>query len=172
MNIWGIGPILVLSAAVGLGLGRVMESYLDVHLGFSGPLLALSTMTALALFLAGVYLWLSAAMRIRSGVKSGKLLTDGVYARTRNPLYAAFVFFLLPALALLLNNLAYLLSSVLMYAAFDQYIEREENALLETFGDEYRAYCARTPRLFPRLRAAKAPVTPAPAAPVSNPGAN
>jgi len=152
MNLFGIGPILVLAGAVGLGLARVMETYLGVHLSFSGAALAAATFAALLLFLAGVYVWLAAAMRIRDGVSSGRLLTGGVFARTRNPLYAAFIIFLVPALALLLNNLAYLLASVLMYAAFDQYIEREEKALLEKFGAEYEAYAKRTPRLFPKLK--------------------
>jgi len=101
--------------------------------------------------LTGLYFWLASVIGLKTALSDGKLLTEGVYARTRNPMYAAFIIFLVPALALLLNNLVYLLAVPLMYAAFDCLIGREEKALLEKFGPEYEAYAARTPRLFPKL---------------------
>jgi protein-S-isoprenylcysteine O-methyltransferase Ste14 len=75
-----------------------------------------------------------------------KLVTDGVFARTRNPMYAGF-FLLLAGLALVLAS-DWLIAAMLALALVIHYgvVKREERYLERLFGDEYRAYKARVPR--------------------------
>lgn len=151
MNIFGIGPALLLAGASGFGLAKALDAYGGITYSFEGFALAAATVVASPLLLAGLYFWLASIIGLKATLADGKLLTEGIYARTRNPMYAAFIIFLVPALALLLNNLVYLLAAPLMYAVFDLLIGREEKFLLEKFGPQYQDYAERTPRLFPRL---------------------
>ena len=78
------------------------------------------------------------------------LLTEGVYSRIRHPRYVQ-LFLAVIGYAFLCNYLAvYLLIPVL--AAMLYFVIRfEERELLQRFGAEYEAYCARVPRFIPNL---------------------
>ena len=81
-----------------------------------------------------------------------KLVTDGVYARVRHPMYTAFWLWAL-AQALLLPNWVAGLSGLVGFGTLYAFrVGREEKLMLDAFGNEYRAYMARTARLVPRLR--------------------
>lgn len=80
------------------------------------------------------------------------LVCAGVYQRVRHPMYTA-VFLTATAQLLLLANFlvgpAFLLAFSILYFAR---IEREEQMMLDHFGEQYVAYKARTNRLFPAWR--------------------
>lgn len=78
------------------------------------------------------------------------LVTSGPYRWIRHPMYTVhivyfFTWVLVSANLLLLIN--YLLTIILISAR----IPKEEQMLLDQFGDEYRAYMKRTGRLLPRF---------------------
>jgi protein-S-isoprenylcysteine O-methyltransferase Ste14 len=80
-----------------------------------------------------------------------QLVSHGVYARIRHPMYTA-LFLQALAQGLLLPNWlagpAYFVGFLLM---FSLRVTGEERMMLERFGDEYRAYCGRTNRLIPGI---------------------
>ena len=84
-------------------------------------------------------------------VYAEELVTTGMYAHSRNPMYLANLF-LLVGLALASNSWVFVLVgvslAVTMHAAI---IAAEEDYLRSTFGAEVERYCARVPRIFPRL---------------------
>lgn len=85
-----------------------------------------------------------------------ELVTNGVYAHIRHPLYSAIWLFTL-AQALLLPNWIAGLSGLLGFAPM--YFLRtpaEECMMLATFGNSYAAYAQRTGRLVPRFRRTEA----------------
>lgn len=80
-----------------------------------------------------------------------KLITHGVYARIRHPMYTAFWLWAI-AQALLLPNWIAGLAGILGFGTL--YLLRvgpEERLMIDQFGDEYRDYMRRTGRLLPRL---------------------
>lgn len=80
------------------------------------------------------------------------LVTSGVYARIRHPMYTAIWLWAL-AQALLLQNWLAGPSALLAFALMYGYRRNaEERMMLDQFGDAYRDYATRVPRLFPRLR--------------------
>ncbi len=79
------------------------------------------------------------------------LVTDGVYKRVRHPMYAAHVLWGIAQALLLPNLIAGPLALVLIFSVNGLRIPREERALLEQFGDEYRRYMDRTGRILPKL---------------------
>ena len=80
-----------------------------------------------------------------------KLITTGPYHRIRHPLYAATILFL-ASLVLVSDNWLFLVILLAMIPGSYIRMNKEEQMLIEEFGDEYRAYMKRTGRLFPRLR--------------------
>lgn len=80
-----------------------------------------------------------------------KLVTHGVYARVRHPMYTAFWLWAV-AQALLLPNWVAGLSGLVGFGTLYFFrVGREEKLMLDTFGEEYRAYMGRTARLVPWL---------------------
>jgi protein-S-isoprenylcysteine O-methyltransferase Ste14 len=83
----------------------------------------------------------------------GRLLTEGIYARIRNPRYLEVILGTL-GYVLIANHLGtYILFALLLPAIYGIVI-MEERELRERFGTEYEEYCRRVPRLIPRRRAA------------------
>ncbi|HVY55791.1 MAG TPA: isoprenylcysteine carboxylmethyltransferase family protein, partial [Thermodesulfobacteriota bacterium] len=74
------------------------------------------------------------------------VLTDGIYAYSRNPMYAGLILFLV-AVSILLNNLWILIFTPVFIAVMRKgVIEREELYLEEKFGEEYTDYKKRVRR--------------------------
>lgn len=80
--------------------------------------------------------------------KTAVLVTDGLYARTRNPMYLGLLIVLLGAVIALANPAA-LLGAVLFVFWIDRFqIRPEERVLSERIGSAYDSYRANTPRWF------------------------
>jgi protein-S-isoprenylcysteine O-methyltransferase Ste14 len=79
------------------------------------------------------------------------LVTTGPYARIRHPLYLG-MFGWAAALGLLTANWIFVAMAALSIAGTVARLPKEEQMMVEAFGDEYRVYMQRTGRFFPRLR--------------------
>jgi len=77
------------------------------------------------------------------------LVTTGPYARVRHPLYTA-MFGWGVGVALVTANWVFVILAVAAIAGMMARVPREEQMMLEEFGEEYRAYMQRTGRFFPR----------------------
>ena len=78
-----------------------------------------------------------------------KLVTSGIYSRLRHPMYTAFWMTAL-AQALLLPNWVAGLSGLVGFGfLFFSRIGPEERMMEQAFGEQYRAYVARTRRIIP-----------------------
>ena len=78
------------------------------------------------------------------------LVTSGPYRYVRTPIYLG-VFSLIVAQALVAANWLVLLPALPIIMVVYMQISGEEAMLIERFGDEYREYMKRTPRLIPRV---------------------
>ncbi|HRK24525.1 MAG TPA: protein-S-isoprenylcysteine O-methyltransferase [Beijerinckiaceae bacterium] len=113
-----------------------------------GVVLAVAALVVFRLTHKALGRYWSVSLQMR---KEHKLITEGIYSRIRHPMYSAFWLWAL-AQALLLPNWIAGLSGIIGFGTL--YLLRvgpEERMLLDTFGDEYRAYMARTGRLLPKL---------------------
>lgn len=74
-----------------------------------------------------------------------KLITTGVFAYTRNPMYVAFAFVLLGEFLIFSNPLLliYLVAAILL---FHRQVLREEEFMRRHYGVQYSDYCARVRR--------------------------
>ncbi len=78
------------------------------------------------------------------------LKTDGLYARVRNPSYTGLLINAV-GLALVFRSLPGVIFALTLIWPLVARMDAEERLLEETFGDEYRAYRARTARLIPGI---------------------
>ena len=80
------------------------------------------------------------------------LVVSGFYRFVRNPMYVA-VTALIFGQAVLFASWGVALYGVVIAAAFHTFVRiYEEPTLRQTYGEEYAAYCAATPRWIPRFR--------------------
>lgn len=90
----------------------------------------------------------SACLQIKKG---HLLITAGPYARVRHPMYTVLNMFSF-GVSLLTANFLMISFSILILVQFPFVARKEEQMLLETFGDEYSEYMKKTGRFFPRIR--------------------
>ena len=82
--------------------------------------------------------------------KAATLVTNGPYRWVRHPFYvtAALLMF---SVTILTANWLIGASSMLVLALLAIRTPKEEQILIDTFGDDYRQYMARTGRFVPRI---------------------
>ena len=151
LALFGVGPlygaaVIVLTAA-GIVLSRTGCLPAAGMGAFRLPAMALG----IALIVLGAAFWWSAVFRARvdDHIRSNTLVTTGVYAWVRNPIYTAFLMACTGAL-LLAGHLWLLVLPVVFWAFLTVLMKgTEERWLEDLYGQEYRDYCARVNRCIP-----------------------
>jgi protein-S-isoprenylcysteine O-methyltransferase Ste14 len=78
-----------------------------------------------------------------------ELITGGVYRYVRHPMYSAFFLWAVAQFLLLPNWVAGISGVIGFGILFSFRVGREEQLMLEAFGEQYRAYMTRTARIVP-----------------------
>lgn len=118
------------------------EIFSSEMLGWIGALLCL-----IGLLMFFFALW-SFGRSFRVGIDEehpGELVTSGIFARSRNPIYTGFAFILV-GVFLLVPNWILLLYIVAGCWLFHRQVILEENALKKMYGGQYIEYCKRVRR--------------------------
>jgi protein-S-isoprenylcysteine O-methyltransferase Ste14 len=146
ISLAGLGIIPFIYVATGFpGFADYMFRPVQGWLG------GLAALASLAIFL-GTHRALGRYWSISLELREGHVLvTDGIYRHVRHPMYSAFWLWALAQALLLPNWIAGFAGLAGFGILFFGRIGREEQMLLEKFGDEYRAYVARTCRVIPRI---------------------
>lgn len=80
-----------------------------------------------------------------------QLVTNGAYRVVRHPLYASIIWMFFGAAIAYLNPLAAAETALIFIPAMTYRSNLEEQALAETFGDQYSSYRETTGRFFPKI---------------------
>ena len=151
LSVTGIGPYYVSLIAVLtlLSYFGTKFNYLPYHSILENPLLII--IIGILLIILGIYIWACAFFKAKIGknILDNHLVTDGIYAWVRNPIYTAFMF-VAWGLILLINNL-YLLPLCLLYWLILTLMLKptEEKWLKELYGQAYIDYMQRVNRCIP-----------------------
>lgn len=106
---------------------------------------------ALAVFIAslGIPFWISAAIELLRAWHGRRLATAGAYTLCRHPIFAVWVWFVLPCLALAFDSWAFIAAAIAIGIGVRPGAIREERDLEKEFADAWRAYRGRTRALAP-----------------------
>ncbi len=91
----------------------------------------------------GIVMFVSSIVQFSRNFPKGKLLTTGMFACSRNPIYSCWIVLILPAIGLICNNWLFLLSAIVMCIATIILVKEEEVELLKHFGKQYAEYRTR-----------------------------
>lgn len=149
MSFYGVGPLYYGISAFGAVLCAWAAFHFPIFVLRALPQW-LSIAIGSALILGGVTLYLAGlcSSRIAKAVRDGHLVTDGIYAYTRNPLYCGGLLGMTGILLILQTWLA-LPFLLLSYLFLRRLVRREEAMLARKYGREYLLYRQRTNAVFP-----------------------
>ena len=94
-------------------------------------------------------MWLVGAVTVMRAYNRDQLVTSGVFALVRHPIYAAWITLIFPGLALLTRSGPMLLTPWIAYAIFRRLIHREDEYLEQRFPQAYRGYRRRVNEVMP-----------------------
>jgi protein-S-isoprenylcysteine O-methyltransferase Ste14 len=142
------------AAALGVWLWSSRRTLLGADLGTHPILVGLGIAAFAAALAVARVRRRQLTPRILTGVPElsrdkGRLLTEGVYARTRNPRYLELLLSVLGFVALA-NHAGTWVLFALCFPAVHLVVRLEERELRDRFGAEYDAYCRRVPRYVPK----------------------
>lgn len=149
------GKLAAFLTAPGLLLAHWISLYTFSRIGVLNVGLTPSTIAGIGLALLGMTLNFQSTRTLgrffdRLAIKEGhELVTHGVYGWVRHPIYTSYLclFFSFPLLTE--SALGAIAIGVVCAIWFGNRIPTEEAMLEEAFGEDYRAYKARTKRLIP-----------------------
>ena len=104
-------------------------------------------------FIGGGFWLIAAAWKVLyTAQRSGKLATEGAYARVRHPQYVGFILIMVGFL-LQWPTIATLLMFPILVYVYRRLAIREEREVASEFASVYADYAKRTPRFLPHLHA-------------------
>ncbi|MGF7118259.1 methyltransferase family protein [Methanobacterium oryzae] len=106
---------------------------------------------AIIFLIIGIFIRIVALIEIRNAFKIDKLVTSGIYSKTRNPTYLGFTFIIIGISIVSLAILSFIwviISIVLFYYV----AKKEEKDLEKIFGENYLEYKNSVPLFIPKLK--------------------
>jgi len=146
---YGIGPKL---AWVMLPLLAITITLSLMHKGsfaFSNDPNISLPVSGLILLVSGFVIYFTTLPHLLRGIRESRLVTDGAFRLSVNPLYASIIVLMLPGISLIMNSWLILTVSVVSYAGFRFWIIAESREMEKIFGDSYIRYRKETPEFFP-----------------------
>lgn len=144
-----IPPPVILIFYIGIAIGLDFLSPVDLLLGNARlPLAILLAVLGIAVAVLGVMEFRRRDTTINPYKidAASTLVTSGVYRWTRNPMYLGLLLVLFGVVAYSQDVLALLAPAAFIVTLNRLQIRPEERAMLQTFGEAYTAYEARTRR--------------------------
>ena len=151
LPLYGPGPAYVATIAAATVAGIALTVAGVIPTASADAATVLMRVLGAALIAGGGALWMAAVFgaKIDDGIEHNQLVTTGVYAIVRNPIYTAFTLVCTGAL-LICANLWLLVLPPLFWAFLTVLMKAtEERWLRELYGAQYDRYCQRVNRCIP-----------------------
>ena len=151
LPILGVGPLYVVTI--------ILMTIISITLSATGiiPVITFANfqwifiLIGILCFIIGITLWLKAVIidRLDAHIIKNELVTTGVYAYVRNPVYSAFMF-VCTGVLLIYGNLVLLVLPIIYWGFITVLMKSTEEKWLENlYGKEYIQYRQRVNRCIP-----------------------
>lgn len=151
LPIYGVGPIYVYTIAI-LTVAAFFCRKLQI---FGGGNITASKIPLVVIgsvmIIIGIYMWIQAVIisKVGKGIEENRLITTGVYAWVRNPIYSA-VMILCTGIIIMIGNVYFLILPFVYWLFMTILMKNtEEKWLTSLYGKEYEEYCKRVNRCIP-----------------------
>jgi protein-S-isoprenylcysteine O-methyltransferase Ste14 len=151
MNIFGIGPRIAIVGGLAFIITLLFQAIFSLTISLSSEWFIWLRIIGFLLNAVGLWFWFSSIIQIRKAFESHRLETKGVYRFSRNPMYSAFIVFIVPGIAFMTDNFLIIFVSICMFICFKILIGTEEEYLQQEYGSEYEEYSRRVAQLIPFL---------------------
>jgi protein-S-isoprenylcysteine O-methyltransferase Ste14 len=149
MTKWGVGPIFTLYSVIYCILMFGLTVLFDPLFKITFVPHHMLVWFGIILILLGIPFYLFSLVSVMRAFKAGRLVTSGVYGMCRHPVYAAWLVFFVPSIALIINSWALLSAPFVMYFLARVLVNKEDVYLEKIFGQEYLAYKENVPAILP-----------------------
>jgi protein-S-isoprenylcysteine O-methyltransferase Ste14 len=140
MNILGVAPYIAAPTFFYLAF-TIVISYLAMGMfAITSSGYGVLIVIGIIMIVIGVLMVISCGRKVLKSFSSGKLITEGLYKIFRNPMYAAYLLFIIPGISFLFNSWLALTTIIFNYILFSLLIKKEHRYLQEKFGKEYEEY--------------------------------
>ncbi|MGE5457408.1 MAG: methyltransferase family protein [Methanococcaceae archaeon] len=95
---------------------------------------------AIVLIIIGATMVAAVGRKLLKSFKEGKLMTDGLFSIFRNPMYTAYLLFVIPGICLFFNSWIVLSTVIINFILYQMFIREEYRYLEKKFGKEYQDY--------------------------------
>ena len=151
LPLYGIGPFLMGSITLITIISIALSFFRYIPEYTSNPVIML--ILGVILIIAGAIFWISAVLNsdIQKNIRNNHLVTTGIYAIVRNPIYAAFLY-AITGLILISNNLLLLVLPIIYWQIMAWTMKRtEEKWLIDLYDDDYLDYSKKVNRFIPKV---------------------
>ena len=153
LPVYGIGPYLVMAIGIITLISFIFSLYHLIPVFKIAGLNMVFLIFGTILIIAGIALWILAVLnsRITAEIEEGRLVTTGIYAYVRHPIYAAFLY-VATGLILIFQNVILFILPVIYWAFLSWAMKNtEEKWLAEKFAEEYMNYSRKVNRFIPKV---------------------
>lgn len=141
MSYFGVGPIYVILISC-ITIGAIYISRMSCFSIGKIDILKIPLLILGVLLIGfGITIWLYAVVlsQIDKNIEGNKLVTTGIYAYVRNPIYSSFSI-VFTGILCLQNNLILFIVPFSYWLIMSTIVKKEEIVLVEMFGQEYLTY--------------------------------
>ena len=151
LPILGVGPLYVITIVLITIIGIFLSATRFIPVITFTNMRWIFILIGILCFAIGITLWLRAVIidRLDTHIIKNELVTTGVYAYVRNPVYSAFMF-VCTGVLLIYGNLVLLLLPIIYWGFMTVLMKSTEEKWLEDlYGQEYIQYLQRVNRCIP-----------------------
>ena len=151
LPILGVGPLYVITIVLITIIGIFLSATRFIPVITFTNMRWIFILIGILCFIIGITLWLKAVIidRLDAHIIKNELVTTGVYAYVRNPVYSAFMF-VCTGVLLIYGNLVLLLLPIIYWGFMTILMKSTEEKWLEDlYGQEYIQYLQRVNRCIP-----------------------
>ena len=151
LPILGVGPMYVITIILMTVISIILSTTRMIPIITFTNIRWIFVLSGILCFIIGITLWLKAVIidRLDAHIIKNELVTTGVYAYVRNPVYSAFMF-VCTGVLLIYGNLVLLVLSIIYWGFMTVLMKlTEEKWLEDLYGKEYIQYRQRVNRCIP-----------------------
>ena len=151
LPLYGVGPVIIFGQGLITTIAICFTHIFAVGFASFDILKIPFLVVGILLIIFGFYLDLSAKYKSKlfKHVEENKLITDGVYAYTRNPVYSGGFLICVGAIFIANNLLLFIVPIICWIYMTIFLIKTEEVWLKDLYGQEYIEYCKKVNRCIP-----------------------